>query len=619
MLRILLLLIFPLTIVQALWHDWPLTVTAIQQPSQFPAENILFLFGWRLALTGLALMIMVMCWVSKKITFRARIYSQLYLDIQFVLLAFSVFRGQLALPSAIDFSVGWLLELLGLTLALALFWHVNNGADKRQKSSSLAWFSLLTIMLMFIVSLFGHWLSLPGRMPAWTGTVFSDPQHLAVIFDFPFTRITEWLQGGDTPFMLLSALQLASMLIASIVILALALAAMFERNNPALRAYGLGLLIVYLSVGCFLAGSFFLKGQDALAWMYSGLQYSVFLLLPPLIGLFKNSRYQRPVRVISTAKAEVLTPEIPPETNLYTRLRTQLGRTRGGLTGWLSDFSAGDDSLDTILEQVESQLLMADVGMATSTEILEGLKQKLANQTSLDRDHLSTLLREQLSALLTPLSQPLVLSEQHKPFVILVIGVNGAGKTTTIGKLAKKFSNQGHKVMLAAGDTFRAAAVEQLQVWGERNDVPVIAQHTGADSASVIFDALQSAKNKGIDVLIADTAGRLHTKSNLMEELKKIKRIMTKLDPEAPHEVLLVLDAGIGQNGLAQAKQFHDSMNVTGLALTKLDGTAKGGVIFALASQLQLPIRLIGVGEGIDDLQDFNAEQFISALFNQES
>jgi fused signal recognition particle receptor len=217
--------------------------------------------------------------------------------------------------------------------------------------------------------------------------------------------------------------------------------------------------------------------------------------------------------------------------------------------------------------------------------------------------------------MLVPVSKPLQIPKQDSPFVILVVGVNGAGKTTTIGKLAKKLQNQGHSVMLAAGDTFRAAAVEQLQVWGQRNDIHVVAQHTGADSASVIFDGLQSAKAKGIDVLIADTAGRLHTKSNLMEELKKIKRIMSKLDESAPHEVLLVLDAGTGQNALSQARLFNEAVTLTGLALTKLDGTAKGGIIFALAKQMGIPIRYIGVGEGIDDLQEFNAQNFVDALF----
>jgi fused signal recognition particle receptor len=235
-----------------------------------------------------------------------------------------------------------------------------------------------------------------------------------------------------------------------------------------------------------------------------------------------------------------------------------------------------------------------------------------------DGEALRDALKQNLYDMLQPCSHPLTIPQQEGPYVILVVGVNGAGKTTSIGKLAHRLQAQGHSVMLAAGDTFRAAAVEQLQTWGERNNVQVVAQHTGADSASVIFDALQSAKGKGIDVLIADTAGRLHTKSNLMEELAKIKRIMAKLDENAPHEVLLILDAGTGQNALSQAKQFNQAVNLTGLALTKLDGTAKGGIIFALANQLHIPIRFVGVGEAIEDLQDFDARTFVDALFVNE-
>jgi fused signal recognition particle receptor len=229
---------------------------------------------------------------------------------------------------------------------------------------------------------------------------------------------------------------------------------------------------------------------------------------------------------------------------------------------------------------------------------------------------LITRLKEQLRAMLEPCSQPLVIAQDVRPFVILVVGVNGVGKTTTIGKLARRLKLQGHSVMLAAGDTFRAAAVEQLQTWGERNEIPVIAQQSGADSASVIFDGVQAAQARGVDVLIADTAGRLHTKSNLMEELSKIKRIMGKLDPNAPHEVLLVLDAGTGQNALSQAKLFHEAVGLTGLVITKLDGTAKGGILFALASQMGIPIRYIGVGESLEDLQDFDAGRFVDALFS---
>jgi fused signal recognition particle receptor len=252
-------------------------------------------------------------------------------------------------------------------------------------------------------------------------------------------------------------------------------------------------------------------------------------------------------------------------------------------------------------------------------QIINHLTQQLDRQQLRDPVQVTAALKEELLNILNPCSHVLQIPKQATPFVILVVGVNGAGKTTTIGKLAKRLQMQGHSVMLAAGDTFRAAAVEQLQTWGERNAIPVVAQHTGADSASVIYDAVQSAQAKGIDVLIADTAGRLHTKSNLMDELKKVTRIMAKLDANAPHEVLLVLDAGTGQNALSQAKQFNETVPLTGLVLTKLDGTAKGGVIFALARQMGIPIRFIGIGEGIDDLQDFDAKMFVDALFTQDN
>lgn len=261
--------------------------------------------------------------------------------------------------------------------------------------------------------------------------------------------------------------------------------------------------------------------------------------------------------------------------------------------------------------------MVADVGMDATTEIIDSLTSRVARKQLNDVDALYQALRDQLTDLLRPVEKPLVIDSSKQPYVILVVGVNGVGKTTTIGKLAKRLQNEGNKVMLAAGDTFRAAAVEQLQVWGERNNVPVIAQHTGADSASVIYDALQAAKSRGIDVIIADTAGRLHNKNHLMDELSKVKRVMAKVDGSAPHEVLLVLDAGTGQNAVNQTETFRDAAGVTGLVLTKLDGTAKGGVIFALSKKFGLPVRFIGVGEAIDDLQPFAAEPFIKALFNQ--
>lgn len=314
------------------------------------------------------------------------------------------------------------------------------------------------------------------------------------------------------------------------------------------------------------------------------------------------------------AEAAEVYVEKAPET-LYLRLKSQLKRTRSGLSQVLARIPLGQKSIDDdLLEEIETGLIMADVGVDATASIIAQLTASLERHQLNDGATLSAALKQHLLNMLEPCDEPLHIPKQDKPFVILVVGVNGAGKTTTIGKLAKRLQAQGHSVMLAAGDTFRAAAVEQLQTWGERNNIQVVAQHTGADSASVIYDAVQSAYAKGIDVLIADTAGRLHTKSNLMDELRKIKRIMAKLDDTAPHEVLLVLDAGTGQNALSQARLFNEAVALTGIALTKLDGTAKGGVIFALAKQFGIPIRFVGVGEGIDDLQDFHAQQFVDAL-----
>ncbi|MHC8307836.1 signal recognition particle-docking protein FtsY [Pseudomonas sp. PB3P13] len=332
-----------------------------------------------------------------------------------------------------------------------------------------------------------------------------------------------------------------------------------------------------------------------------------------------------PAPVTAPAVAEpvapVDSPVEPPRTEenkagFFARLKQGLSKTSASIGEGMASLFLGKKIIDDeLLEDIETRLLTADVGVEATSVIIQRLTQKVARKELADAAALYKSLQAELAAMLKPVEQPLKITSQNKPFVILVVGVNGAGKTTTIGKLAKKLQLEGKKVMLAAGDTFRAAAVEQLQVWGERNKIPVIAQHTGADSASVIFDAVQAAKARGIDVLIADTAGRLHTKDNLMEELKKVRRVISKLDADAPHEVLLVLDAGTGQNAISQAKQFHQTVELTGLALTKLDGTAKGGVIFALAKQFGLPIRYIGVGEGIDDLRTFEAEPFVQALF----
>ncbi|MDD7804237.1 MAG: signal recognition particle-docking protein FtsY [Endozoicomonas sp. (ex Botrylloides leachii)] len=301
----------------------------------------------------------------------------------------------------------------------------------------------------------------------------------------------------------------------------------------------------------------------------------------------------------------------------FTKMRKGLSKTRNVLIDGVAELFIGRKDIDDdLLEELETQLLVSDVGVEATTEIIKKLTDRVKYRELDDVDALMGALKAELRAMLEPADKPLVISEQKTPYVILIVGVNGAGKTTTIGKLASRLKKQNKSVMLAAGDTFRAAAVEQLQVWGERNQIPVIAQHTGADSASVVYDAFEAAKARGVDILIADTAGRLHNKEHLMEELKKVKRVLGKLDEEAPHEVLLVIDAGTGQNALSQAKLFHETVKLTGMALTKLDGTAKGGVIFALSRQMQLPIRFLGIGEQIDDLRPFVASEFVDALFD---
>ncbi len=303
-------------------------------------------------------------------------------------------------------------------------------------------------------------------------------------------------------------------------------------------------------------------------------------------------------------------PRKKKKANIFSRA---LSRTSSGLGSLFLGRKAIDDDL---FEELETLLLMADVGVDVTTTVIDELTARVKRGDLNDSDALKAELHEVLLDIVADCEKPLVI-EDHKPFVLLVVGVNGVGKTTTIGKLAQRFQQEGKSVMLAAGDTFRAAAVEQLQVWGERNNVPVIAQHTGADSASVIFDAIDSAKAKGTDVLIADTAGRLHTKSNLMDELEKIKRVMAKRDESAPHEILLVLDAGTGQNALNQMHEFNQTVGVTGIALTKLDGTAKGGVVFALCQRFGVPLRYVGLGEGVDDLQVFRAEDYVKAVLSE--
>ncbi len=302
----------------------------------------------------------------------------------------------------------------------------------------------------------------------------------------------------------------------------------------------------------------------------------------------------------------------------YKRLKSRLARTRSNLKDGLAKLRAGRSRIDAdLLEELETLLLTADVGVEATTRIIDDLLSRVNRRELSDPEVLSQLLRQRLLEILAPSDRPPAPVPEGKTRVVLMVGVNGAGKTTTIGKLARRLQDEDQRVMLAAGDTFRAAAVEQLQSWGERNQIPVVAQHTGADSASVIFDALQAATARGTDVLIADTAGRLHTKANLMEELKKIVRVVAKIDPDAPHEIWLVVDAGTGQNALNQALQFNQAVGLTGIILTKLDGTAKGGIVFAISERLGLPIRFIGVGESLEDLQPFDGKEFVDALLDQ--
>ena len=342
-----------------------------------------------------------------------------------------------------------------------------------------------------------------------------------------------------------------------------------------------------------------------------------------MFGLGKKKKPEDPkpneaLEVKSIPPATVEGAADQDEAGIFARLKNGLSRTRSKISVGLAEIVLGEKTIDlNLLEEIESQLLSADIGIDATDQIIDNLKKQLGRKQLADPKQFMTALRQELTDILDPIDVPLIIQSEPKPFVILMVGVNGVGKTTSIGKLAKLYQSRGLNVMLAAGDTFRAAAVEQLQVWGERNSVPVVAQATGADSASVIFDAYQSAKAKNVDVLIADTAGRLHTKDNLMNELEKIVRVLKKQDERLPDEVLLVLDATTGQNAVNQAESFHKTTTLSGIALTKLDGTAKGGVVFALAKKLSLPIRFIGVGEKIDDLRPFNAKDYVDALFSE--
>ncbi len=340
------------------------------------------------------------------------------------------------------------------------------------------------------------------------------------------------------------------------------------------------------------------------------------------MGLFKKKKTTPTDQQHSTTNHQPSPEqEQPQKKGLFNRFKKGLKKTRQKLTGGLGELLLGKKIIDEdLIDDLEMQLLSADIGVEATQKVMDTVRRQVDRQEIQTIESLSDLIKSQLTDIIAPCEQPLNIdTAAHQPYIILVVGVNGVGKTTTIGKLAQKFQNEGKSVMLAAGDTFRAAAVEQLETWGQRNNVDVIAQKHGADSASVIYDAIAAAKARSTDIVLADTAGRLHNKSNLMEELKKIVRVTKKLDDSAPHEVMLVLDAGTGQNALAQAETFQKAVNVSGITLTKMDGTAKGGIIFAIAQQHNIPIRFIGVGETLDDLSSFQAEPFIEALFDLDS
>lgn len=537
--------------------------------------------------------------------------------------------------------------LLGMTVFWAFFWlylRTDRGISRSTERNGPVWFARFSMILLFLQIALGSWISVNNAtlacagFPQCNGQWWPEADYQGILnglmakageMSYATQVAVNWLHrvGALTCFILLNGLMLV---------------ATAAKNSTSVRKAGLWLsFLLFVQVALGVIGYRFAMPL----WVVVAHTSFAALLMLPLIGISFYSRYgfveskpsikkarPEPAVIKTKPEAEVISPKAlapevvaielaepyvePAPESVYQRLKTQLSRTRTGLGSILANLPLGlKDINEDLLEEIEASLLMADVGVDVTAKVINRLTQSLERKQLADSNALTLALKQELLSILAPCSKPLQIPKQDKPFVILVIGVNGAGKTTTIGKLAKRLSAQGHSVMLAAGDTFRAAAVEQLQVWGQRNNIHVVAQHTGADSASVIYDGIQSAQSKGVDVLIADTAGRLHTKANLMEELKKVKRIMSKLDETAPHEVILVLDSGTGQNALSQAKLFNEAIGLTGLVLTKLDGTAKGGVIFALAKKTGIPIRFIGVGEGIDDLQDFNAETFIDALF----
>ena len=519
--------------------------------------------------------------------------------------------------------------LLGMMTFWLLFWLYLRINQKKSpltvRSNGLSVFARVAMGLLFLEIVLGGWVSANYAALACSGFPQCNDSWWPKADYRTALNVFNGLSTGYTGVIAFDAqvaanwLHRVGALVSFVVLTLLMLNTTSAHHSKPLRRAGLWLSVLLLAqIGSGIIGIKF----GAPLWAAIAHNGFATLLMLPLIAISFYSRQaygEEGQSAESEPKPEGIAEEvylIPEPESLYLRLKTQLQRTRSGLSGVLAHIPLGSKEIgDDLLEEIEASLLMADIGVDATTTIIKRLTESVERHQLNDGAALSAALKQELLSMLQPCSLNLHIPKQDKPFVILVVGVNGAGKTTTIGKLAKRLQTQGHSVMLAAGDTFRAAAVEQLQTWGERNNIHVVAQHTGADSASVIYDGVQSAQAKGIDVLIADTAGRLHTKSNLMDELKKVKRIISKLDETAPHEVLLVLDAGTGQNALSQTKLFNETVVLTGLVLTKLDGTAKGGIIFALAKQFNIPIRFIGIGEGIDDLQDFDADAFVNALF----
>jgi len=584
-------------------------------------------------LAVLVLLLSLVSWTQKKYRPAAIISSSILLLLMVLQAAMSMwvveFKGT---PVIITASL-----LLGFSLFWGLYWlylRSNNDvviADQSVKRGPKLLVRIAMVFL-FLQIVLGAWTSTNGAALSCAGFPLCNNVWLPAVDYFRALDLFSGLNRGYTGVLAFDGqvavhwIHRVGALVNFILLTGLMLAATTEINARQVRKAGLTLSILLLVEIFF--GILTIKLELPLMIAMAHSLFAALLMLP-LINISFYSKYALvdddveleqvdKVEVVVEPAAEVVGVEEkeayaePSAESLYLRLKTQLSKTRSGLGSVLLGQKTIDEDL---LEEIESSLLMADIGVDATSEIISQLTERLERHQLNDSETLEKALKEILLELLQPCCQHLIIPEQDTPFVILVVGINGVGKTTTIGKLAKRLQLQGHSVMLAAGDTFRAAAVEQLETWGERNNIHVVAQHTGADSASVIFDGVQSAKAKGVDVLIADTAGRLHTKSNLMDELSKIKRIMGKVDENAPHEVLLVLDAGTGQNALSQTKIFNEVVKLSGLALTKLDGTAKGGVIFALAKQFSLPIRFIGVGEGIDDLQDFDAKTFVDALF----